>query len=163
MYDLPLSNRIGDHLDDPLFRRLSGGGLALRPEEAIVVATTDDRGRPHPALLADGEVLAVSPALVVSAKSTTARNLTARAAVTLCVIGPDGVAYVKATAHALPAEPSLSGRGLVAFEARVEDVLLDASAAEEGARLTSGITFAMEDPAARARDWTERLEALRRA
>lgn len=166
MYDRPLSKRIGDHLDDALFQRLSGGGLAARPEEAIVVATVDDRGRPHPALLSYGEVLAVTPALVrlaVPGDSTTALNLAERGALTLCLIGPDGVAYVKAKARALADEPSLAARGLAAFEADVRDVLVDAASAGEDARVVSGVTFAAADPAAQARAWAERRDALRRA
>jgi len=157
--------RAGDRLDEARFRRLSGE-LAARPPEAILIATTDDRGRPHPALLSYGEVLAVTPAVLrfaVSTNSATAHNLAARGAVTLCLIGPEGAAYVKAAARALPAERSLAGKGLVAFEARVEDVLVDAPAAGEKARLTGGITFAAEDPASQAREWAARLDALRRA
>ena len=157
--------RAGDRLDEALFRRLSGD-LARRPAEAILVATTDDRGRPHPALLSYGEVLAVTPDVLrfaLSAKSTTAHNLAARGAVTLCLIGPEGAAYVKAAAQALPAERSLAEKGLVAFEARIEDVLVDTPAAGETARLTSGITFAADDPVGQAREWAARLEALRRA
>ena len=160
-----MSTRAGDRLDEARFRRLSGQ-LASRPPEAILIATTDDRGRPHPALLSHGEVLAVTPDVLrfaLSAKSTTAHNLAARGAVTLCLIGPEGAAYVKAAARALPAERSLAEKGLVAFEARVEDVLVDAPAAGETARLTSGITFAPDDPASQAREWTARLDALRRA
>jgi hypothetical protein len=166
VYDSAVSKRVGDHLDERLFQRLSGGGLATRPEEAIVIATTDDRGRPHPALLAYGEVLAVTPALVrlvLFANSATARNLAARGAATLCLIGSDGVAYVKAAAHPLPTQPALAAQGLVAFEARVEDVLVDTPAPGEDARLTSGITFVADDPERQARDWAAKLEALRRA
>jgi Pyridoxamine 5'-phosphate oxidase len=164
-YDRTVSTRVGDHLDEALFRRLSGEPSAIQRREAILIATADERGRPHPALLAHGEVVAVTPALVrlaVSAGSATARNLAARGALTLCLVDADGVAYVKAAARALPAEPLLAGAGLVAFEARVEDVLADAPLATERARLTSGITFATDDPAF-SRDWASRIEALRRA
>jgi flavin reductase (DIM6/NTAB) family NADH-FMN oxidoreductase RutF len=160
-----VSTRAGDRLDEACFRRLSGE-LASRPPDAILIATTDDRGRPHPALLSYGEVLAVTPAVLrfaLSANSTTAHNLAARGAVTLCLIGPEGAAYVKAAARALPAERSLAEKGLVAFEARVEDVLVDAPAARETAHLTSGITFAPDDPVGQAREWATRLDALRRA
>jgi hypothetical protein len=111
-------------------------------------------------------VLAVSPAalrLAVSAESTTARNLAERGALTLCLIGPDGAAYVKTAAQPLPAEPSLSAQGLVAFEARVEKVLVDAPAAGEKAHLTSGITFTADDPEFQAQAWATTLDALRRA
>jgi hypothetical protein len=164
-----VSRHTGDRLDDALFRRLSGEGgegVATRGHEAILVATTDDRGRPHPALFSYGEVLAMSPALLriaVRADSTTARNLAARDALTLCLIGPDGVAYVKAAARPLPGERSLAEEGLVAFEARVEDVLVDTPAAGEKAHLTSGITFAADDPEGHARAWAARLRGLRRA
>jgi hypothetical protein len=161
-----VSRHAGDRLDEALFRRLSGGDPASRAQEAILIATTDDRGRPHPALLSYGEVLAVTPALLrvaVPATSTTARNLGARGALTLCLIGPDGVAYLKTAARALPAEPSLDAQGLVAFEAAVEDVLVDAPAAGEKAHLTSGIAFTTDDPESQERAWAARLEGLRRA
>ena len=146
-----MSRHAGDRLDEALFRRLSGNGgegAASRAHEAILIATTDERGRPHPALLSYGEVLATSPALLriaVRTDSTTARNLAARGALTLSLIGPEGVAYVKAAARALPAERPRGEEGRVAFEARVEDVLVDTPAAGEKAHLTSGITFAADD------------------
>jgi hypothetical protein len=160
-----VSTHAGDRLDEALFRRLSGD-VGLRRREAILIATVDDRGRPHPALLSYGEVLALTPALLriaVPAKSTTARNLGARGALTLCLIGPDGVAYLKTAAQALPKEPFLDAQGLAAFEAHIEDVLVDAPAAGERAHLTSGITFATDDPEGQERAWAARLEGLRRA
>jgi hypothetical protein len=160
-----VSRPAGDQLDEDLFRRLSGEGLATRAREAILIATVDDRGRSHPALLSYGEVLAVTPAvvrLIVSAVSTTARNLAARGALTLCLVGPDGAAYVKAAARALTVPP-LAEEGLAAFEARIQEVLVDTPAAGENSRLTSGITFTADDPAGQARAWAARLDALRRA
>ena len=156
---------MGDRLDEALFRRLSGGG-DLRRQEAILIATVDERGRPHPALLSYGEVLAITPAelrLAIPGETTTARNLAERGALTLCLIGPDGAAYVKATARPLPAEPSLAAQGLAAFEARVEEVLADAPPAGEKAHLTSGIAFTTDDPESQGRAWAARLEGLRRA
>ena len=162
----PVSRHAGHRLDEGLFRRLSGEGGATRAHEAILIATTDERGRPHPALLSYGEVLALTPDLLriaVPAKSTTARNLGARGALTLCLIGPDGVAYLKTAAQALPREPFLDAQGLVAFEARVEDVLVDAPTAGEKAHLTSGIAFTTDEPESQERAWAARLEGLRRA
>jgi hypothetical protein len=165
-YDPRVSKRTGDRLDERLFGRLSGADGVSRAQEAILIATIDDRGRPHPALLSYGEVLAVAPDVLrfaVSAGSTTARNLADRGAVTLCLIGADGAVYVKAAARPLPAETSLEKDGLVAFEARVQDVLADAPAAGEDAQLTRGITFAAADPDEQARAWATRRAALRRA
>jgi hypothetical protein len=161
-----MSQRVSGRLDDATLRRLSGEDVARRAGEAILVVTTDEQGRPHPALLSYGEVLALTPALVriaVRAASATARNLSARGAVTLGLISAaEGVTYVKADARALAAEPTLAADGLVAYEARVGDVLLDAPATSEAARLTSGITFASDDPSLAAA-WAARREALRRA
>lgn len=161
-----VSRHAGDRLDEALFRRLSGGDPAAHAAEAILIATIDERGRAHPALLSYGEVLALTPdvlRIAVSATSATARNLATRGALTMCVIGPDGAAYLKTAARPLPAEPFLAAEGLAAFEARVEDVLVDAPAAGERAHLTSGITFAADDPAAQARAASARREGLRRA
>jgi len=160
-----MSTRVGDRLDDALLDRLSGARADGPVHEAVLVATVDERGRPHPALLGPGEILAVDPTrlrLAVPAASTTARNLAARGAVTLCLIAPAGVAYVKAAARPLPAEPFLAGQGLAAFEVHIEDVLADAPAASEAARLATGITFTTDDPAF-SRDRAARLDALRRA
>jgi hypothetical protein len=161
-----VSKRTGDRLDERLFGRLSGADGGTRAQEAILIATIDERGRPHPALLSYGEVLAVAPAVLrfaVSAGSTTARNLADRGAVTMCLIGADGAVYVKAAARPLPAETSLERDRLVAFEAHIEDVLADAPTAGEDARLTSGIAFAATDPETQARAWATRRAGLRRA
>jgi hypothetical protein len=161
-----VSTRVSGPLDDVTFRRLSGAGLTSRSGEAILIATVDEHGRPHPALLSYAEVLAVAPdllRLMVAAESTTARNLAARGAVTLCLVtAAEGALYVKARARALSA-PALSGAGRAAFEARVEEVRADAPTAGEAARLTSGITFVSEATDGQAADGAARLEALRRA
>jgi hypothetical protein len=162
----PVSTRVSHHLDDATSRRLSGEAPARRSGEAILIATIDEHGRPHPALLSYGEVLAVTPEvlrLAVASGSATARNLAARGAITLCLVSAaEGALYVKARARPLPA-PALAASGLAAYEARIEDVLADAPAAGEEARLTSGIAFVTEDPAGQAATWRARLDALRRA
>jgi hypothetical protein len=161
-----VSTRISGPLDHMTFRRLSGEGLEGRPGEAILIATIDEHGRPHPALLSYGEVLAVTPEvlrLVVAAGSTTARNLAARRAITLCLVtAAEGALYIKARAHPLRAFAD-GGGGLAAYEARVEEVLADTPAPGEAARLTGGIAFVSEDPALQAEARVERLAALRRA
>jgi len=164
-YHRLVSRHTGDRFDERLYHRLSGEDLAARAGEAILVATTDTQGRPHPALLAYGEIVALSPTvlrLAVRGDSATARNLVDRGALTLCLIDADGATYVKARARPLSSAASLEAQGLVAFEAHVEDVRADAPAASEAARLASGITFATDDPAF-SRDGASRIEALRRA
>jgi Pyridoxamine 5'-phosphate oxidase len=161
-----MSARTGDRLEPALHKRLTGEWLASRATEAILIATLDDRGRPHPALLAYGEVVALTPTrirLAVADTSTTARNLRARQAMTLCLIEADGVAYVKASARPLAPEPWLAARGQAAFEAHIEDVLVDSPAPGEAAWLTSGIRFAVDDPARYVHESAARIDALRRA
>src|SRR5437762_13398319 len=119
-----MSARTGDRLDPALLRRLAGEWLASRATEAILVTTLDDRGRPHPALLAYGEVVALTPTrirLAVADASTTARNLRARHAITLCLIETDGVAYIKGSARPLAPEAWLAARGQAACAAQGED------------------------------------------
>jgi len=161
-----VSRHAGDRFDERLYRRLSGEDLAAHAGEAILIATTDTQGRPHPALLTYGEIVALSPTvlrLAVRGDSATARNLVDRGALTLCLIDAGGAAYVKARARPLSSEASLEAQGLVAFEAHVEDVLVDAPTTGEKAHLASGVTFTAEDPDAQARAGSARLEALRRA
>lgn len=165
-YHRPVSRHAGDRFDERLFRRLAGEDLAARAGEAILIATTDTQGRPHPALLGYAEILALSPIvlrLAVRAESATARNLADRGALTLCLIDADGATYVKAHARPLPPEASLEAQGLAAFEAHVEDVLVDAPTAAEKAHLATGITFTADDPEDQARAWSDRREGLRRA
>jgi hypothetical protein len=161
-----VSKLLSDHLDEATFRRLSGNADGARAGEAILIATTDEQGRPHPALLSYGEVLAVTPGvlrLAVAGGSTTARNLGARGALTLCLVtAAEGALYVKARARPLPA-PALAADGVAAYQAEVEEVRADAPAAGEAARLTSGIAFVSEDPERQSAAARARLEALRRA
>jgi hypothetical protein len=161
-----VSARTGDRLDPALFDQLAGTDLRARVTDAILVTTIDDHGRPHPALLACGEIVALSPRrmrLAVRDGSTTARNLGARHAITVCLVDPEGVAYIKAAARRLAPGPWLAARGLAAFELEVQDVLVDAPAPGEPAWLTSGIRFAVEDVERYLQDSADRIHALRQA
>jgi hypothetical protein len=88
------------------------------------------------------EVLATSATTIrvaVGARSNTRRNLEARDAATLLIAEPDVTMYVKCRAAGAP----LIAGELARFDLRVEDVLEDeAVEGEEGARITSGVTYA---------------------
>jgi len=158
-----MSRSLGDRLPADLVRSLSGD----RPDlagHAIVIATTDGAGRPHPALLAYDELLALDPGtlrLATYARSSTAENLRQRGALTLCFVEPGSAHYVKARAR----ERTSTLRGRAVFEATVEDVRADEpDASREGtAEILSGITFRTADPRHRARDAEDVQAALRGA
>lgn len=158
-----MSRSLGTQLPDPIVRALSAepGDLAGR---AILIATTDAAGRPHPALLSYGEVLArdASTLRLAAAKgSATAENMRIRGAVTLCLVEPGAAHYVKARARELTS--ALPGRAV--FEATVEDVRADEAdpTFEDAAEIATGITFRTENPARRAQADVALRAALREA
>jgi pyridoxamine 5'-phosphate oxidase-like protein len=163
VYHGAVSRRLGDSLPAPLQQRLSGRDLRERMTEAILVTTTDAQGRPHPAMLSYGEVVAIDARTLRFAShrgSTTAANLRERGAITFCLIGPGTAYYLKAQARELSPRESLAR-----FEARVEDVLADEARADlEGpATIATGIGFLVANPAARLEAWSAQVADLRAA
>lgn len=152
-----MSKRLGDALPEELFARLNGADAGDWADQAVLVTTVDRRLWPHPALLSFDELYAPDPRrlrLATYADSTTTDNLRLRGALTLCLVGPGAVYYVKARAREL--EPAAGEDASQAcFEAQVEDVLLDFARSEvEGdVDVLSGITFrrARPDPPLRER------------
>ena len=137
-----MSWSLGAALPPELVRRLSQQDLPSLLGRALPLLTLDDQGRPHPMLCSYLELLAVSAStirVVVGARSSARRNLEARGAATLIMAEPDLTFYVKGRASV----PPLAVGELVRFELAVEDVLADAAAEyEQGARITSGLTYA---------------------
>jgi len=88
------------------------------------------------------ELLAVDPTTIrvaVAARSSARRNLESRGVATLIIAEPDVTMYIKCRAAA----PPLAAGELARFDLAVEDVLEDAAADyEEGARITSGLSYA---------------------
>mgnify|MGYP001396359393 CR=1 FL=1 len=84
--------RLGADLHDGPAQLISLALLRLDERPRTPTATTDAAGRPHPALLSYGEVLArdASTLRLAAAKgSATAENMRIRGAVTLCLVEPD--------------------------------------------------------------------------
>jgi hypothetical protein len=160
-----MSRELGNALPGALLSLLEGSDLSARLGRAILAATVDAAGWPHPALLSYGEVVAVDARrlrLATYANSRTAENLRRSGRLTLCLIEAGLACYVKASARELAESPELAG--LARFEAIVEQVLVDQAREdrEPGARLTRGIEF--EDgrpPAELLAAWTAVLRALR--
>lgn len=141
-----MSKRLGAQLPEELLTLLQGEGGGAWADQAVLIATADHRGRPHPALLSFDELFAPDAyrlRLGTYADSSTTENLRARGALTLCFVGPGRVYYVKALASELLAGAPDEAPGVACFEARVEDVLLDFARSEvEGpVDVLSGITF----------------------
>ena len=137
-----MSRSLGAALPPELVRRLSQQELPSLLGRALPLLTLDERGRPHPMLCSYLELLAVGPGVIrlaIGARSSTRRNLETRGAATLVIAEPDVTMYVKCRAGA---PPLLAGE-LARFELAVEDVLEDAAQDyEQGARITSGLTYA---------------------
>ena len=137
-----MSRSLGPLLPDGLIARLSvspeGGTTA---EQAVVLASVDPYGWPHPALLSEAEMVALDASrlrLGLASASRSARHLRDSGRATLVFAGAAGALYVKAEATALLAAPDHPG--LARFELVIQDVLEDFSAGDEaGARLGQGL------------------------
>ena len=121
------------------------GPVAAAPSDlAIVLATLDPYGWPHPALVSYGEILALDAArlrLGLHAGSRSSRRLRESGRATLVFADAELCLYVKTEALALPAAPGAPD--LARFELIVRDVLEDRAEGEEaGAGLSSGLVIA---------------------
>ena len=160
-----MSRELGRELPGALLSLLDGHDLASRMGKAILIATVDEQGFPHPALLSYGEVVALDARrlhLATYADSRTSFNLRRTGRVTLCLIEAGMAYYVKARAEERQAAAGFAG--LARFEAAVTQVLVDQARddVEPGARITRGIEFDPGKPAADAlAAWASMLTALR--
>lgn len=140
-----MSTHVGDALPDDLFEALSGTDLAAVADRVVVVATVDDRGFPHPALLSCFEVIAVDRGtirLATYADSRTTRHATRDGKVTLIFVDAAFVYYVKGTVRPL----ALSMRATpynAKLDVRVQEVLRDAPdpVREPDAHIATGIRY----------------------
>lgn len=149
-----------------LRERLDGRHLRARMGRAHLVVTVDPQGRPHPALLSHGELLATAPGelrVATYRSSGTASNLRRGGQFTLCFVDEGMAYYVKGRAEELPPMPDFPK--LARFRVAVEQVLEDYSSAEvEGeARILGGIAFSVGAATeAWLADWERLLRALPR-
>jgi hypothetical protein len=163
-----MAREVGDTLPDLLCELLSGRDLSARMGEAILVATTDTVGWPHPALLSYGEMVAVDRRrlrLALYRTSRTADNLRRNGKLTVCLIGRDMAYYVKAAVEAAQ-DPMEGFAHLARFEVRVASVLVDQAREdlEPGARITEGILFDPGRPVEEAlQGWQAMVNGLRRS
>jgi Pyridoxamine 5'-phosphate oxidase len=139
-----VTRSLGPELPETLLARLIRTPRGADLELAVVLATVDPFGWPHPALLSYAELSALDPLrlrLVLHDGSRSSRHLRDGGRATLVFADGQLTFYVKVEATPLP--PSADGPGLARFELVVHDVLADRAEGEEaGATLTGGLTIA---------------------
>jgi len=150
---------IGGDLPSELLERLSGTRLHDVADRVVVVCSVDERGFPHAAILSYAEVIAVDRRTIriaVYAGSGTARNVQRDGRLTLLLIEPEFVYYIKGTAAELSASMRCSPHN-AKLSLAVGDILHDSpdTGFEPDARITSGIRYVnpdREQQIARARE-----------
>ena len=158
-----MSRNLGAELPEAVRARLAGQGVRALMGRAHLVVTVDAQGRPHPAMLSHGELLATGPREIRVATyqdSGTANNLRRSGHFTLCLVDAGMAYYVKGRAEALPSMADFPR--LARFRVAVEQVLEDYSRADiEGdARILGGITFTA---GAATEQWLQEWERLLQA
>lgn len=144
--------------------RLDGRDLRGVMGRAHLVVTLDAQGRPHPAMLSYGELLATGPSelrVATYRSSGTANHLRRSGHFALCLVDVGMAYYVKGRAEELPAMVDFPK--LARFRVTVEQVLEDYSQAEiEGeARILGGITFTVGEATEKwLTEWERLLKAL---
>ena len=159
-----MSRDLGAEMPAALRERLDGRDLRGVMGRAHMVVTLDAQGRPHPAMLSYGDLLATGPAelrVATYRSSGTANNLRRSGHFTLCFVDAGMAYYVKGRAEELPSMADFPK--LTRFRVAVEQVLEDYSQAEiEGdARILGGISFTVGDATEKwIADWERLLKAL---
>ncbi len=159
-----MTRSLGAAIPDRLLPRLAGPAAQAPLDAAIVLATVDPYGWPHPALVSYAEILAFDAArlrLGLHAGSRSSRHLRESGRATLVFADGELCCYVKVEGLALPG--TSSAPNLARFELVVRDVLEDqAEGRKAGARLASGLTIAWPgDPGGRAARLARVRAALR--
>jgi hypothetical protein len=159
-----MSRDLGGELPEAVRARLGGRDVRALMGRAHLVVTVDAQGRPHPAMLSYGELLATGPREIRVAtykSSGTAQNMRRSGHFSLCLVDAGMACYVKGRAEELP--PMADFPKLARFRVAVEQVLEDYSQADiEGdARVLGGITFTAGAATEQwLRDWERLLQAL---
>lgn len=140
-----MSDDVGKELPDDLFDALWSEDVSAERGRAILILTADADGWPHPALLSFREVGArdrETIRVVTYAGSTTTRNMRENGVITLAFVDERMTYYVKARTKEVPAHLAGASPHFAVMDAKITHILRDAPGAdEEGAYVTSGVTF----------------------
>ena len=140
-----MSKLVGNKLPDDLYWRLLGNDLEQNVEKVILLATVDEGGWPHLAMLSYFEVIAKDPEnlrLATYKNSGTTRNMRANGKATISIIDRRSVYYIKGKVEEIT-RAMLSAPQNSKLHFRVEQVLADAANEEfePGAYVVSGVTY----------------------
>ena len=142
-----MSLDLGKEIPDDLFHVLFTEDVSMESGRAIVIVTVDSGGFGHPALLSYKEVGARDRStirLVTFAGSNTTKNLRSNGQVTILFIDERMCYYIKGRASEIPSHRTDAPSHFATLDVSIETILAAApGAGEEGARLTSGITYHM--------------------
>lgn len=140
-----MSDDIGNELPDDLFDVLWHEDVTGERGRAVLIATADSQGWPHPALLSFREVGARDRntlRLITYDGSNTTRNMRDNGKVTVVFCDERMTYYVKGAAREVPAHLAGAGPHFAVMDVRVTQILRDFTGSDEaGAYVTSGITF----------------------
>jgi hypothetical protein len=140
-----MSKLVGDQLPDDLYERLLGNDLEQHAEKVILLATIDEGGWPHLAMLSYFEVIAKDQRnlrLATYNNSGTTRNMRANGKATISIIDERTVYYIKSKVEEIARAMVLAPQNSK-LHFRVEQVLADAANEEfePGAYVASGVTY----------------------
>jgi hypothetical protein len=140
-----MSKLVGDVLPDDLYQRLLGNDLEQNAEKVILLATVDEGGWPHLAMLSYFEVIAKDQRNLRVATyngSRTTRNMRANGKATLSIIDERTVYYVKGHVEEITRKMEWAPQNSK-LQFRVEQVLADAANEEfePGAYVATGVTY----------------------
>src|SRR2546421_1516561 len=140
-----MSQSLGSELNDDLFQRLSGENLETFAEKVILIATVDNGGRPHPAMLSYLEVVARDRRnirLATYKDSRTTENMRCNGKATISIIDERVAYYIKSSVVEIKREMSCA-RHNSKLNLHVEEVLADEvnEEFEPGAYVSSGVTY----------------------
>ena len=140
-----MSKLVGDQLPDDLYQRLLGNDLEQSAEKVILLATVDEGGWPHLAMLSYFEVIAKDQRnlrLATYNGSRTTRNMRANGKATISIIDERTVYYIKGKVEEIARAMVLAPQNSK-LHFRVEQVLADAANEEfePGAYVVSGVTY----------------------
>src|SRR5256885_11870485 len=140
-----MSKLIGDQLPDDLYQRLLGNDLEQSGEKVILLATVDDGGWPHLAMLSYFEVIAKDRRnlrLATYSGSGTTRNMRVNGKATISIIDERTVYYIKGCVEEIIREMECAPQNSK-LHFRVEQVLADTANEEfePGAYVASGVTY----------------------
>jgi len=140
-----MSKLVGDQLPDDLYQRLLGNDLEQSAEKVILLATVDEGGWPHLAMLSYFEVIAKDQRnlrLATYIGSRTTRNMRANGKATISIIDERTVYYIKGNVTEINREMECAPQNSK-LHFRVEQVLADAANEEfePGVYVATGVTY----------------------